>query len=891
MQHTTCTEDRIHHALERCLHGLDQTSPTSDTWKAGLCMNRWSLDELVDRDPGNFLILIEKILEKTKQVQENCEYGLLIPLALLFYSAVLRAPYFPPQCDLLKKSYNVFYGFLTWPIPYCSVCRELLAFINDELKAPGITYQRLVRAEQCLTTKSRQNKTITVLLLNPSEITEDFQSVAEKLCSIEYSQHTSHVILIKHLVQSNFGATYSLVDLHQALESKTIEELSEIYSECTEILENAVLTRDTATARAYVLTKLKQVLEKISPRKNESGPCGKIQTFQVPVAKCHTYIWDSDNFDILNEIISSECEISSLEVESNDEEEEDEFDNDDDDVEIDGCCPERTSVISVVSKDSVFSVASKDSAISGLSEVSKISTDSMLSLASKCSMASFVSSLSDNVDSGYVEEIDETQIDSFIKSEKTSKSRRRLTTKIYRFMKSKSPVIRRDSKYLSSYQVNCISDSPPSTSKTLPLRRTESLNYPDEKCRIPARSQRSQSLPQHALISAFLDRQLLQTVFFRRRPFLSCSDDSKMSALRVVVFGSDRISGMVARAYSNLRSRENSRPLLTKYFKLQFFYIPVKRSYISPAVNLISSSPQTDTGRRNSIAMDSSSVGPDESTNDVSNYLGMLDPWYDRNVASLMNLPTSSLCKQSSKTESDVPDSQKEALPILADIILYYCRNARHPVLLQLYQAELTFAGGEKTTEVFIRSLDLGNTAAIRAIKASGRGCKRFGIDDDREAVPLTLKIVYSKATVSGRSQWCDTEKSCTSVSLSKACKALEELDSKMEYLQLTMTEVVKRQSSKSKKSYNQQITVTQIKVDKVQIIGVNNSTFALCLDQDEKKILQSITKCEVSVCYKPERNDVWKLENQSSHFQQDREAQLCSLLCLPIATFSGAAL
>lgn len=42
--------------------------------------------------------------------------------------------------------------------------------------------------------------------------------------------------------------------------------------------------------------------------------------------------------------------------------------------------------------------------------------------------------------------------------------------------------------------------------------------------------------------------------------------------------------------------------------------------------------------------------------------------------------------------------------------------------------------------------------------------------------------------------------------------------------------------------SFYQQLSVSQIKVDKVQIIGVQSS-FAVCLDQDEQKILQSVTR------------------------------------------------
>ncbi len=40
-----------------------------------------------------------------------------------------------------------------------------------------------------------------------------------------------------------------------------------------------------------------------------------------------------------------------------------------------------------------------------------------------------------------------------------------------------------------------------------------------------------------------------------------------------------------------------------------------------------------------------------------------------------------------------------------------------------------------------------------------------------------------------------------------------------------------------------QQLSVTEVKVDKVQVSGAGNTTFAVCLDQDEKKILQSVTR------------------------------------------------
>ncbi|XP_061215986.1 phosphoinositide 3-kinase regulatory subunit 5 isoform X1 [Neopsephotus bourkii] len=879
MQHTTCTEDRIYHALERCLHGLSRDA-VSSRWAAGLCLNCWSLQELVSRDASNYVILVEKILGKAKEVQEKCDYDLVMPLALLFYYAVLYAPHFPSGSDLLLKAAGVYHSFLTWPVPYCDIFRKLLTFISNELKAPGISFQRLVRTEQGLPVKNYQSSTVTVLLLNPSEVQSEFLSIAERLSSSEHPQSTTLILLLEHLYQANFGTCCDLDSLHHVLKSKTLEELSEIYATATDAQEAAAASSDPVLARERLQSVLRDIAGAASfPAITGEGQPRRLHTIPIPAARCYTYSWDQDNFDILNDVLSKECSIVEPMASENEEEDEEE-------VEIDGGSPERDSLLSpicTISKDSVYSVLSEEGSKPSRVSLFTASKESIseLTVVSRKSLKSFVSSLKDCMDSGYAEDSDESSLDAAgrpeLKAEKTHhKHRHTLTTRIYKLFKSKSQlVLRRD-----------LRDCPDTGSLSLPLRRAESLCTSHAKHRIPARSRRAHSLPQHVLSPRLPAPLAPWHLSLQRRPFLSCEDDAKAATLRVVVFGSDRISGKVARAYSNLRLKESTCPLLTRYFKLQFFYVPVKRSCLAPSTPLMHPSPSLgDPQLRASAQVDPTLAGMEGSTNDISHYIGMLDPWYERNVLGLMNLPMDVLC-QSAKPEAEPQEDSQEQLPILADMILYYCRFATRPVLLQLYQTELTFIGGEKMTEVFIHSLELGHSAATRAIKASGPGSKRLGIDGDREAIPLTLQIAYSKTAVSGRSHWNDVEKVCTSVNLSKACKKYEELGSKTECLNLTMTEVVKRQNSKSKKSFNQQISVSQIKVDKVQIIGVQSS-FAVCLDQDEQKILQSVTRCEISVCYKPRDSELFALRRSPLPHQDPSEFH--SLLCLPIATFSGA--
>lgn len=258
---TTCTEDRIQHALERCLHGLS-LSRRSTSWSAGLCLNCWSLQELVSRDPGHFLILLEQILQKTREVQEKGTYDLLAPLALLFYSTVLCTPHFPPDSDLLLKAARTYHRFLTWPVPYCSICQELLTFIDAELKAPGISYQRLVRAEQGLSTRSHRSSTVTVLLLNPVEVQAEFLDVADKLSTPGPSPHSAYITLLLHAFQATFGAHCDLSGLHRRLQSKTLAELEAIFTETAEAQELASGIGDAAEARQWLRTKLQAVGEK-----------------------------------------------------------------------------------------------------------------------------------------------------------------------------------------------------------------------------------------------------------------------------------------------------------------------------------------------------------------------------------------------------------------------------------------------------------------------------------------------------------------------------------------------------------------------------------------------------------------------------------------------------
>uniref|UniRef100_A0AAX7T3K7 Phosphoinositide 3-kinase regulatory subunit 5 n=1 Tax=Astatotilapia calliptera TaxID=8154 RepID=A0AAX7T3K7_ASTCA len=660
LDQSSCTEDRIQHVLERCLSHLGVDTPDTQLWKAGLCINRWSLEELVKRDPHNFLILLQQILRKTKEVLEQCQYELVVPLSLLFSSTLLRAPYLPANSGVLQDANLLFHGFLSWPEPCSSAAKRLLNVIQQELRAPGISFQRLVRTEQGISHEIHGSKTITVLLVSPDDdVPTEVQSVSEQLSASQHCSRDVTITLILHSFQAALGTKHDLQELHKALQSKQPEELDQILQSLTESMEMAASAADLGSAREGILQRMERLKESLAiPARADEG-----------------------------------------------------------------------------------------------------------------------------TDMG-------------------------------------SPRV---------------------------CRRVQSMAYHKDFERTQSHLKPSKVHPLHESPAPLDPLSPQKHLCVRRRPILSCNEEDLVEAptlVKVVVFGGDREAGRLARAYSDLHQKESKCPQLTKVCKLQFYFVPTKRQSGSPGGGHTPTEERIVGLTKTTTSVDSNGLAVDDWTTDIAHMLGIMDPWYERNVLSLLSLSSDVLSQAASKDDSvSHSNSGTEQLPLLADLVLYYCRHADQPVLVQLYQVELTLVGGERRREVFIQSLELGHTAGTRAVKAMGAASKRFGIDEEREAVPLTLSLAYNKVAISGRSQWINKEIMCTSINLHKQWRTPQQLDS-AESLQLTMTEVLKRQCSKSKKGYKQHISVSEVKVDKMQVNGSDpGTTFAVCLDQDEKKFIQSVTR------------------------------------------------
>lgn len=272
-----------------------------------------------------------------------------------------------------------------------------------------------------------------------------------------------------------------------------------------------------------------------------------------------------------------------------DDDEDDVEDEDEEDVtetEVDGDVKDDKedegpgvdlSPMSISSINSINHRASTFSTISSLSTASKDSMFSTLSVASECYAPSLFS-VTSGVDSDYFEDSDDYISSSPVaerSSPKSSKASARLSQHFYRlFMKPKHP---------------------------RSLYRAKSLGNTETKDILIVREKRSNSLPQQVKLRSpeplpQPQSQTLRHVCFRRRPILSSDEDSKSTTLRVVVFGADHVAGKVARAYNSLRRKESACPRLSRAFKLQFYFVPVKRDSAQEPKSYWSSSPMIQIG-------------------------------------------------------------------------------------------------------------------------------------------------------------------------------------------------------------------------------------------------------------------------------------------------------
>uniref|UniRef100_UPI00358E5F2C phosphoinositide 3-kinase regulatory subunit 5-like n=1 Tax=Myxine glutinosa TaxID=7769 RepID=UPI00358E5F2C len=306
---STSHMDRLSNLLNSYLSFQKGAGTSNSCRNSGLALIRWSLEELSTREPRNALLLMEQVLMKLQEMGESDCYNTFVVLTLLFWFALVHMPHIHGNNDVLQRAYCHFRKFLSLPNPMGHVCRDILSLIKAERRAPGITYQRIVRMENMNHDDSLSNKTI--LLLDPADLSPGMeQAVSDGVTTRSPPQE----VLIGQAFQSIFGTQFNVPMLREKLKNLSKEQLKSIYERCTDAMEEAAATPH----RGKSLVKLKQQCHEIAAEvsnsfEQERASDAELENVPDFIPHFEVRIWKEDHLDFLNtHLLNSDAQEANL---------------------------------------------------------------------------------------------------------------------------------------------------------------------------------------------------------------------------------------------------------------------------------------------------------------------------------------------------------------------------------------------------------------------------------------------------------------------------------------------------------------------------------------------------------------------------------------------------
>ncbi|XP_072318551.1 phosphoinositide 3-kinase regulatory subunit 6 [Eucyclogobius newberryi] len=204
----TVPEPELYRRIQSILPKETDSSQAQDCYNKG--MLRWTLHKKVQKNPLTSLSLVWVLIKELEKVERwNSRKNILPLLHTLMYSLIQTA-YIPDE--LYKRVYDFCKRLLTYPQPYCTVGLSCTRQIKKERAIPGLTYQRMVIAEQRLKHDLYPFQEKVFVLADPAVfssslsrvVSDDIQASAAP--SRKSSAPLEHLCsAVQHSIQANLG--------------------------------------------------------------------------------------------------------------------------------------------------------------------------------------------------------------------------------------------------------------------------------------------------------------------------------------------------------------------------------------------------------------------------------------------------------------------------------------------------------------------------------------------------------------------------------------------------------------------------------------------------------------------------------------------------------------
>ncbi|XP_040485953.1 phosphoinositide 3-kinase regulatory subunit 6 [Ursus maritimus] len=182
---------------------LRELSAQAPALQSNQGMWRWSLHKKVERDPGKSPVLVRILLRELEKAESEDLRHVIIPLLHTLLYVLTKATGITEE--LYRRTYKFCTRLLTLPAPYCTVALDCAIRLKTETAVPGTLYQRLVIAEQNLTSELYPYQERVFLFVDPELVSPSVCSAL--LLEIEAAQvHQTPEACMRHVVSHTLQA-------------------------------------------------------------------------------------------------------------------------------------------------------------------------------------------------------------------------------------------------------------------------------------------------------------------------------------------------------------------------------------------------------------------------------------------------------------------------------------------------------------------------------------------------------------------------------------------------------------------------------------------------------------------------------------------------------------
>ncbi|XP_032177174.1 phosphoinositide 3-kinase regulatory subunit 6 isoform X2 [Mustela erminea] len=185
---------------------LRELSPQAPALQSNQGMWRWSLHKKVERDPGKSPVLVRILLRELEKAESEDLRHVIIPLLHTLLYVLTKATGITEE--LYRRTYNFCTRLLTLPAPYCTVALDCAIRLKTETAVPGTLYQRLVIAEQNLTSELYPYQERVFLFVDPELVSPSVCSALLLEIEAAQVQQTPEACMrhvVSHALQAALG--------------------------------------------------------------------------------------------------------------------------------------------------------------------------------------------------------------------------------------------------------------------------------------------------------------------------------------------------------------------------------------------------------------------------------------------------------------------------------------------------------------------------------------------------------------------------------------------------------------------------------------------------------------------------------------------------------------